>query len=109
MSKVAGENSPRAAGRGVWASAAYKVGAGLRPQGPRGTAAASPIGTPLALPRHRPEVSSICEGSVTGNHLLASQRQGAYSSFSQLFRNIQFYDKRITYCGVEQSGSSPGS
>ena len=64
---------------------------------------------PFSVARHYSEVPSICEGSVTGNHLLALRLDGAYSSFSQLFRNIQFREKRVTYCGVEQSGSSPGS
>ena len=64
---------------------------------------------PFSVARHYSEAPSICEGSVTGNHLLALRLDGAYSSFSQLFRNIQFREKRVTYCGVEQSGSSPGS
>ena len=64
---------------------------------------------PFSVARHYSEVPSICEGSVTGNHLLALLPNGAYSPFLQLFRNIQFREKRVTYCGVEQSGSSPGS
>ena len=63
----------------------------------------------IARPRHSPKSPSNYEGSVIGKHLLASRRDSAYSSFSQLFRNIQFREKRVTYCGVEQSGSSPGS
>ena len=64
---------------------------------------------PIERPRHSPKSPSNYEGSVIGKHLLASRRDSAYSSFSQLFRNIQFREKRVTYCGVEQSGSSPGS
>ena len=79
------------------------------PIGIHSIAVASSMGSPMVLPRHRTEAPSNCEGSVIGNHLLASRWNGAYSSFSQLFRNIQFREKRITYCGVEQSGSSPGS
>ena len=79
------------------------------PIGIHSIAVASSMGSPMVLPRHRTEAPSNCEGSVIGNHLLASRWNGAYSSFSQLFRNIQFREKWITYCGVEQSGSSPGS
>ena len=36
---------------------------------------------PFSVARHYSEAPSICEGSVTGNHLLALRLDGAYSSF----------------------------
>ena len=139
MSKAAGANPPRAAESGICASVVHKACRGFSYRGLYRGLAALPLRRlwdfvespaempqirllrfpylrrslayrdPFSVARHYPETPSICEGSVTGNHLLALLLDGAYSSFSQLFRNIRFREKWVTYCGVEQSGSSPGS